>query len=139
MRLNIIGLLFGIAFGGVLAASNLHEYDTIHAMLRLDEDALIALLVNVYVDARKALLADVYDALGVPHEGGELDEDTAFAMELSEETGEKAASALVERQDVEDLWLCFTLIAARPPMPWLPALSGAMLKPQWPPNTVVTP
>ena len=37
MRLNIIGLLFGIAFGGVLAASNLHEYDTIHAMLRLDE------------------------------------------------------------------------------------------------------
>ena len=37
MRLNLLGLLFGIAFGGVLAASNLHEYDTIHAMLRLDE------------------------------------------------------------------------------------------------------
>lgn len=37
MRLNIIGLAFGVAFGGVLAASNLHEYDTIHSMLRLDE------------------------------------------------------------------------------------------------------
>lgn len=37
MKLNILGLLFGLLFGGVLAASNLHEYDTIHAMLRLDE------------------------------------------------------------------------------------------------------
>lgn len=37
MKLNAIGLLFGVLFGGVLAASNLHEYDTIHAMLRLDE------------------------------------------------------------------------------------------------------
>lgn len=37
MRINIVGLAFGIMFGGVLGASNLHEYDTIHAMLRLDE------------------------------------------------------------------------------------------------------
>lgn len=35
--MNTLGLLFGLLFGGVLAASNLHEYDTIHAMLRLDE------------------------------------------------------------------------------------------------------
>ena len=35
--MNALGLLFGMLFGGVLAASNLHEYDTIHAMLRLDE------------------------------------------------------------------------------------------------------
>ena len=37
MRLNLIGLLFGALFGGLLAGANLHEYDTIHAMLRLDE------------------------------------------------------------------------------------------------------
>ncbi len=37
MKLNIVGLIFGMLFGGVLAASNLHEYDTIHSMLRLDE------------------------------------------------------------------------------------------------------
>lgn len=37
MRMNLIGLAFGAMFGGVLAASNLHEYDTIHAMLRFDE------------------------------------------------------------------------------------------------------
>ncbi len=35
MRLNLIGLLAGIAFGGVLAASQMHEYDTIHNTLAL--------------------------------------------------------------------------------------------------------
>jgi uncharacterized membrane protein YedE/YeeE len=36
-RMNLVGLVFGILFGAVLGASNLHEYDTIHFMLRLDE------------------------------------------------------------------------------------------------------
>ncbi len=36
-KLNGIGLLFGALFGGLLAGAQLHEYDTIHAMLRLDE------------------------------------------------------------------------------------------------------
>lgn len=35
--MNLLGLVFGILFGGVLAASNLHEYDTIHNMLALEE------------------------------------------------------------------------------------------------------
>jgi|TARA_B100001094_G_scaffold177776_1_gene171721 hypothetical protein len=34
---NLIGLVFGAMFGGVLAAGSLHEYDTIHNMLRLDK------------------------------------------------------------------------------------------------------
>lgn len=37
MKLNLIGLLVGILFGGILAGAQLHEYDTIHSMLRLDE------------------------------------------------------------------------------------------------------
>lgn len=37
MKLNLLGLTFGLMFGAVLAASNLHEYDTIHSMLRFDE------------------------------------------------------------------------------------------------------
>lgn len=36
-RKNIIGLAFGAMFGGVLAAGSLHEYDTIHNMLKLNE------------------------------------------------------------------------------------------------------
>jgi uncharacterized protein len=34
---KVLGLLFGTGFGFVLAAANLHEYDTIHKMLRLEE------------------------------------------------------------------------------------------------------
>lgn len=36
-RLNLFGALFGAGFGFVLGAAHLHEYDTIHKMLRLDE------------------------------------------------------------------------------------------------------
>lgn len=37
MKLNMIGLTVGILFGGILAGAQLHEYDTIHSMLRLDD------------------------------------------------------------------------------------------------------
>lgn len=35
--MNLTGLVFGVLFGAVLGASNLHEYDTIHAMLSFEE------------------------------------------------------------------------------------------------------
>ena len=44
MKLNLIGLVFGAAFGGLLAGARLHEYDTIHAMLRLDEPDVFLLM-----------------------------------------------------------------------------------------------
>ncbi len=45
-NLNLTGLLFGIAFGGLIAAARLHEYDTIHAMLRLDEPDVFLLMAS---------------------------------------------------------------------------------------------
>ena len=44
MKLNLIGLAFGFGFGALLAGANLHEYDTIHAMLRLDEPDVFLLM-----------------------------------------------------------------------------------------------
>ena len=35
--LNLVGLLSGALFGGILAGANLHEYDSIHEFLRLDD------------------------------------------------------------------------------------------------------
>lgn len=37
LAFKMVGLIFGAGFGFVLAAANLHEYDTIHKMLRLEE------------------------------------------------------------------------------------------------------
>lgn len=54
-RLNSIGLLFGMAFGGLLAGANLHEYDTIHAMLRLDEPDVFLLMASAIAVSAPAL------------------------------------------------------------------------------------
>jgi uncharacterized membrane protein YedE/YeeE len=43
-KLNGIGLLFGALFGFVLGAARLHEYDTIHRMLRFDEPDVFLLM-----------------------------------------------------------------------------------------------
>lgn len=49
-RMNVIGGLFGAGFGFVLAAAQLHEYDTIHKTLRfaeLDVFLLMGLAIGV--------------------------------------------------------------------------------------------
>ncbi len=52
MRLNSTGLLFGMLFGGLLAGANLHEYDTIHAMLALEEiDVYLLMASTIAVSA----------------------------------------------------------------------------------------
>lgn len=43
-KFNLVGLLFGAGFGFVLAAANLHEYETIHAMLSLEEFDVFGLM-----------------------------------------------------------------------------------------------
>lgn len=46
MKLNAVGLTIGMLFGGLLAGAQLHEYDTIHAMLRLQESDVFLLMAS---------------------------------------------------------------------------------------------
>lgn len=55
MRLNLIGLVFGAMFGGLLAGAQLHEYDTIHSMLRLDEPDVFLLMGSAILVSAPAL------------------------------------------------------------------------------------
>jgi len=55
VKLNLIGLLSGIAFGGILAAAKLHEYDTIHNTLSL-EDPYVFLFMGSAIAVSAPLL-----------------------------------------------------------------------------------
>ncbi len=48
---NSLGLFFGMCFGGLLGAANLHQYETIHAMLRLDEFDVYGLMASAVLVA----------------------------------------------------------------------------------------
>ena len=54
-QMNFFGLFFGAGFGGILAAGTLHEYDTIHAMLRLDEFYVYGFMGSAIMVATAAL------------------------------------------------------------------------------------
>jgi uncharacterized membrane protein YedE/YeeE len=72
VKLNVVGLIFGMLFGGVLAASNLHEYDTIHAMLALDE-------IDVYLFMASAIAVSAPLLWLLEHRGV----NTPFGGEMS--------------------------------------------------------
>ncbi len=55
MKLNIIGLISGILFGGILAGARLHEYDTIHSTLAL-EDPYVFLFMGSAIAVSAPLL-----------------------------------------------------------------------------------
>lgn len=71
MKLNLIGLLFGMMFGGVLAASNLHEYDTIHNMLRLAEADVFLFMASAIAVSAPLLWMLERRGMNTPF-GGEL-------------------------------------------------------------------
>lgn len=71
MKLNITGLVFGILFGGVLGASNLHEYDTIHSMLAFEELDVFFFMASAIAVSAPLLWAMERRGVGTPL-GGEL-------------------------------------------------------------------
>lgn len=55
--MNGVGLLFGALFGGLLAGAQLHEYDTIHAMLRLAEPDVFLIMGSAIAVSAPVLYA----------------------------------------------------------------------------------
>jgi len=46
VAINLVGLFIGIVFGAILAGMNLHEYDTIHEMLSLEDFTIFGFMAS---------------------------------------------------------------------------------------------
>jgi hypothetical protein len=94
------------------------------AMPALPNDAAVTLLVRFFTDARTELLSDVYDALGVKHEGAEV-EDDVLAAALDTEAALRGVAALVGKYDAGDLRLCFSVMEYVCSPAWHPTVVAA--------------
>jgi hypothetical protein len=88
---------------------------------------LLELLVKMHIEQRPNLLSQVYDALGVPHEGAELG-DGAFDIELKADDVAPQVCALKEAWPLEDLWLCMAVMADSCSESWAEAVTTTKAK-----------
>lgn len=87
------------------------------AFPRLPEGLQLNLLQALHIESRPTLLEMAYDALGVPHEGVEL-EEAAHGQTLDPEVCLGACARLGEDQNTEAVWLCFATMALACPAGW---------------------
>jgi len=71
VKLNVVGLVSGILFGGILAGAQLHEYDTIHSALKLDDPYVFLFMGSAIAVSTPLLWMLERRGLNTPF-GGEL-------------------------------------------------------------------
>lgn len=87
----------------------------------LPPEAATTLLVKYHTAAQVELLSDVYDALGVEHEGVEV-EDAVLEKAVDPDAAVRGVAALVGKHATEDLHLCFCVMELVCSPAWLPAV-----------------
>jgi hypothetical protein len=91
------------------------------AMPALSPEAATTLLVKYHTSARVELLSDVYDALGVEHDGVEV-EDAVLEQAVDPDAAVRGVAALVGKHATEDLHFCFCVMELVCSPPWHPAV-----------------
>jgi hypothetical protein len=91
------------------------------AMPALPHDVAVTLLVKYHTDARAELLSDVYDALGVEHNGVEV-EDAVLDKALDTEAALRGVAALVGKYSAADLLFCFHVMELVCSPAWRPTV-----------------
>lgn len=91
------------------------------AMPALPSEAATTLLVKYHTAARVELLSDVYDALGVEHDGAEV-EDAVLEQAVDPDTALRGVAALIGKYATEDLHFCFCVMELACSPAWHPAV-----------------
>lgn len=91
------------------------------AMPALPPEAATTLLVRYHTGARAALLSDVYDALGVEHDGAEIG-DAVLEKAVDADAAVRGVAALVGTHATEDLHFCFSVMELVCSPAWHPAV-----------------
>lgn len=91
------------------------------AMPALPAEAATTLLVKYHTAARVDLLSDVYDALGVEHDGAEV-EDAVLETAVDPDAAVRGVAALVGKHAAEDLHFCFCVMELVCSPAWHPAV-----------------
>ncbi len=94
------------------------------AMPSLAQEAATTFLVRYFTDGRAALLSDVYEALGAPHDGTEVEEEV-LEKPLDTEVALKGVAALVGKHPADDLLLCFAVMEYVCTPAWHPTVVAA--------------
>ena len=81
-----------------------------HGLLHLPDPILVALLAQLHVVVRSELIAAIYDALGVPHDGPKLMEQEE-PIELSADQCIVSVRGLIDQFPQERVWLCLGSMA----------------------------
>jgi hypothetical protein len=91
------------------------------AMPALPAEAATTLLVKYHTAVRVDLLSDVYDALGVEHDGAEV-EDAVLETAVDPAAAVRGVAALVGKHAGEDLHFCFCVMELVCSPAWHPAV-----------------
>ncbi|HNX50553.1 MAG TPA: hypothetical protein PLS53_11115 [Thermoanaerobaculaceae bacterium] len=91
------------------------------ALPALPPEAATTLLVRYHTAAQVELLSDVYDALGVEHDGVEV-EDAVLEKAVDPDAAVRGVAALVGKHATEDLHFCFGVMELVCSPAWHPAV-----------------
>jgi hypothetical protein len=93
------------------------------AMPSLAQAVAVTLLVKYFTDARAEMLSDVYEALGIEHNGPEV-EDEVLEKPLDTDAALSGVAGLAEKHPRADLLFCFEVMELACTPAWRPAVAA---------------